>query len=225
MKKVLLFVFVASLALSCKKDNDDSINHPPTIYGLPVNMEDIALSYGREDKLFREFAEPLDINGKIKLNFHPEFYLPLGYKVKAVSEGVVTRIDELDGPNDLNLFVRPDDAPKWRVMYEHINNVTVKVGDRITIGQEVGEVSPFKGNLGKIAFLVLHGVEGASKGGNVSYCPFMLLDSSVKSTLLATMQTHIQQWEANNGNVYDEENWVEIGCARESLTEVEAAPE
>jgi len=220
---LLLFSLIST---ACKED-DSALLMPPTIYGFGIDINDLALSHIHEDKLFREFGQPITLpDGSVKLLFHPEFYLPMGYKVKAVSEGEVVQIDVLDNEQDLNLMVRPDDAPAWRVAYEHVSNVTVQVGDRISIGQEIAEVSPyspFSPNLGKTSILIFYGAETRKRGGNVAHCPFLLLHESVEMQLLSDLQNHITNWETENGPIFDQNGWVEVGCAVEQLTEAEAA--
>ncbi len=221
MRRAISVILILFL-ISCKED-DSALLFPPTIFGFGIDVNDLALSDMYEDKVFREFGEEIETaGGGTKLLFHPEFYLPVGYVVRGVSEGTVVGLDELEGPHDLNLIVQPDDAPKWRVAYEHVSNARVAVGDRITIGQPIAEVSPYRENLGKTSLLIFYGAESNRAGGNTAYCPFMLLDGTVANQLLSDLQTHINRWEEQNGDVFNEDEWVEIGCAFEKITEAES---
>lgn len=204
-------------------DDDDSINHPPTIYNISVDINDVALTSEQEDKLFREYAEFLsNSEGSNKLNAHPEFYLDPGYKVFAVSPGKVSQIIELEGPDDMLILIKPDDAPGWLIGYEHVSNVIVEVGDRISVEQVLADVSPYKEGLGKTALMVLHGSSGNSSDGITSYCPFMLLDVSVKDGIMTDIMSHVQSWEQSYGDVYNDHEWVAVGCNFEKMTEEEA---
>lgn len=222
--RYLTFIILAFLTgCSLFGEDDDSINYPPVIYGLGIDINDLDLTHEFEDKLFREYGERLEgSDGNDKLLAHPEFYFTdLSYKVTAVSEGVVEQVVEVKDGDDLLILVQPDDAPKWRIGYEHVDNVMVQEGDRVTIGMDIATVSPYKQGLAKTSLMILHGAESKKKGGITSYCPMILLHESVKDSILSDISAYVQSWEANNGNVYNDHEWVEIGCNFEKMSEYE----
>lgn len=120
---------------------------------LPLNLA--ALDYtaivarreGRESDWV-----PLDDFGRIfaitsarptaQANPQPTFYAPYGTPVLAVVSGTVTAIPTLYS-NDLSVMIASTgQGGTWE--HEHVINVTVRVGDRVTAGQQIAEVSNFE---------------------------------------------------------------------------------
>jgi len=146
---------------------------------------------------------------------HPEFYMPMGAGVFAVSNAKVKAVLELNGGSDMLILVTPDDATQWTIGYEHVSNVSVSVGDQIRTGDLLAELSPessqFFQGFGKTTIMVF--IDSNSADPNLAYCPFLLLDASVKQSIYDELTTHIQQWEANIGmDTFDEEAWFSTGC-------------
>ena len=59
-----------------------------------------------------------------------------------------------------------------------------------------------------------------SGGDNFSYCPFLLLDDSVRQAIYDEVNDHVQQWETNIGDnsIFDEGQWQSVGCFFEQLS-------
>jgi biotin carboxyl carrier protein len=75
-------------------------------------------------------------------NPQPTFYAPLGTPVVAVVTGTVTSIPTLYS-NDFSIMVAsPGQGGTWE--HEHVINVRVNVGDRVTAGQHIADVSNFE---------------------------------------------------------------------------------
>lgn len=121
--------------------------------GLPLNLG--ALDYtaivarreGRESDWV-----PVDDFGRIfpitsarptaQANPQPTFYAPYGTPVLAVVSGTVTAIPTLYS-NDFSVMIGSGgQGGVWE--HEHVINVTVRVGDRVTAGQQIAEVSNFE---------------------------------------------------------------------------------
>lgn len=221
--KHILFITLFLLVTSCgSSDKKDPLAQMPSIFGLGVSISDIALTHPDQPQLFVEFGAPL-VNGEggWKNNAHPEFFMPIGTAVTAVSEGTVIRVVEVEGPEDLLIMVRPDDAPQWTIGYEHVSNVVVSAGDRVAVGDVIAEIAPDDGpylqGYGKTALMIF--VDSGRAGENLTYCPFLLLDDSVRDQIYQEVDDHVTQWEQNIGrNIFDEELWYSTGCYLESLT-------
>ena len=100
-----------------------------------------------------------------------------------------TKAIQLEHAEDMNLIIKPDDAPQWRVAYEHVSNVKVAVGGWVSVGQIIAEVSPYRTDIGKTALLIFYGAAQNGSGDNTAYCPFMLLHESVETQLLTDLRT------------------------------------
>ena len=151
--------------------------------------------------------------GQDKPNPQPTFVLPLGTKVHSLVDGVVVAIPELYS-HDFSIQVGVADKDSvWRYETEHVINPTVKVGDRVTAGQVIAEVSTwsFQGNdgLGMVEIGIL-------RGGNPPehICPFAYLDPSVKDQLQSSITKMYASWESYRGDtaLYDEAAMPVIGC-------------
>jgi hypothetical protein len=182
---------------------------PETGYAGDVYFEDL----GYDDKMFLWFG--MDY-GDGSLNPHPMFVLPLGTEIHAVSEGIVNWVKPLDD-NDYDVCIyRYEDDP-WCVSYEHVSSPMVREGDTVRVGDVIGEA-------GRINEFVEFGKFDLKvwKGGTtvLNYCPYELLDDSVKEEKQAEITRFIRDWEDFLGkDVYPEEDWLSPGCAEETLEE------
>lgn len=209
----------------------------PTIYNLGINVEpynpatgkagdltfkDLGVSY--ESMIFQHFGytmKPNENNPIPKLNVHPEYFMPRGSKIFAVSDGVVS-----DAPviysGDYSILVTPDDAPEWTLNYEHVVKPTVKKGDRVKVGQIIAEVSTNQMNdngFGKWALMIFK----PTSDGILALCPYTLFHDSVKAEMQGKITRFVKDWESFTGrNIYDEEKWFAPGCTYEKMTEAEA---
>ena len=129
-----------------------------------------------------------------KENPQPTFVVPLKTPVRSLVDGIVVSIPTL-WSGDYSVQVTADgQMQKWIYETEHLINPTVKVGDRVTAGQIVGEGSDFN-----------HGAPpgfgtveiGILKGGNPPehVCPFAYLDPSIKEEVFAKIKAFYKSWE------------------------------
>ncbi|MDA1169163.1 MAG: M23 family metallopeptidase [bacterium] len=157
------------------------------------------------------FSIPSSSAGAAKRNPQPTFILPLGTKVRSLVDGIVVDIPKLYS-GDYSVMVAPDIKSNWRYETEHVINPTVKVGDRVTAGQIVAEVSDYDSKYTPGFGLVEIGI---LKGGNPPQhlCPFQYLDPFIKDSTQRNIQAFYQAWEKyrNQSNLYDE-TIEPIGC-------------
>ena len=121
--------------------------------------------------------------GEKKLNPQPTFWAPIGTPVLAPITGVVVNVQEIYSGDFTIMYAAlggDTQGPVWET--EHVLNPTVKVGDSVTAGQPVAEVSDYECFYSKEKFgndalcnTGLGLVElGYLVGGGVPthYCPF-----------------------------------------------------
>src|SRR3989344_8068338 len=78
-----------------------------------------------------------------KKNPQPTFILPLGTPVRSLIDGVVANMPIL-WSGDISIQVTTDGKmQRWVYEIEHVINPKVKVGDRVSAGQIIAEVSNF----------------------------------------------------------------------------------
>ena len=160
--------------------------------------------------------------GKIPTNLGPDgqkksgspqmmFLLPMGTKVKAIADGTIFDVKQLYS-GDYSVQIDVGDPELYYEM-EHVSNVVVKKGDKVTAGQHVAEVSSHnaKNNDG-LGILEI----GVLKHGNPPshLCVLDHVAASVKPDLDKKIRAFYQSWEAYKGDatIYDEANMATPGC-------------
>jgi hypothetical protein len=167
------------------------------------------------DRLFMGygFFIPASSASPDKKNPQPTFILPLGTPVRSLVDGVVANMPTL-WSGDLSIQVTVNgQMQKWVYETEHIIHPTVKVGDKVTAGQIVGEVSDFDhgapAGFGAVEIGIL-------KGGNPPehVCPFAYFDPSIKADMEKKIIAFYTSWEEYRGDstLYDEKTMQVPGC-------------
>lgn len=162
------------------------------------------------NRLFMGFGFIIPSNvassGKDKSNPQPTFILPVGTPVRALVDGTIANVPTL-WSGDYSIMITTDGKlQKWVYETEHLVNPKVKVGDKVTAGQIVGEVGNFNNNapsgFGTVEIGIL-------KGGNPPQhvCPFAYLDPSIKEETLKKINAFFQSWEDYIGDqtLYDQQ--------------------
>lgn len=203
--------------------------------GLPLNLAAldynaiVALNEGRESDWL-----PLDDFGRMfpittarptsQPNPQPTFYAPYGTPVLAVVSGVVTTIPTLYS-NDFSVMISSGGSGGvWE--HEHVINVSVRVGDRVTAGQQIAEVSnyecvwgrsnnpsdPFcRSRLGLVELGLLYG--GATAQHR---CPFdpEVVSPAKKDSIFEQLSSARSRIKAAFGdpNKYQEGSWATPQC-------------
>jgi len=183
-----------------------SSDEPPLkLKGIGVNFEDFKFTKEKLqfDRLFMGFGFVIpgssSSSGQNKSNPQPTYVVPLGTPVRSIVDGIVAAIPTL-WSGDFSIQVTADGKmQKWVYETEHVINPKVKVGDRVTAGQIIGEVSNFDrgapAGYGTVEIGIL-------KGGPTPehVCPFAYLDDSVREEIFAKMRNLFQTWEDYTGN-------------------------
>lgn len=206
-----------------------SSNEPPLLLkSLGINLEaydpttkkagDIlfpAKKLGQFDQPFMEygFHIPSSSASNAKNNPQPTFVVPLGTKVHALVDGVVTDLPKLYS-NDFSIMIGTGKTnDQFRYETEHVINPLVKVGDRVKAGQVIAQVSDYDtGNTPGFGLVEI----GILKGGNPPQhvCPFAYLDPSIKTKIqqqLLAFYKSFEEFRADT-NVYDEAKQTTPGC-------------
>jgi len=217
---VLLKLFTSSPQKLVQTNIAVNSDDPPLkLKSIGVNFSDFKFTKDKLEfnRLFMDYGFVIPANttstGKDKANPQPTFVVPLGTPARSLVDGVVVAIPTL-WSGDYSVLVTTDGKmQKWVYETEHLINPKVKVGDKVTAGQIVGEVSDFN----KGAPKGFGSVEiGILKGGNPPehVCPFAFLDESIKEETLASIKTLYLSWESYIGNktLYDENSYQVPGC-------------
>ncbi|MBI2074690.1 MAG: M23 family metallopeptidase [Candidatus Levybacteria bacterium] len=176
-------------------------------------------------RLFVEFGYLVKNDKGKKILPSPIYFLPKGTKVIAVGPGKVLETRSQKDSNDYEVLVEPKDSPGWRISYDHLENIRFKNGDFVNTGDIVGEVplgyNSEAGNFPMTEITVF--IEGTKPEDIENFCPYMLLDKSVKDMYAQKITKLVQDWESYMGdtNIYDEHSWVFPGCKHEKLNEAD----
>lgn len=157
------------------------------------------------------FSMPANSAGPAKKNPQPTFIVPLGTKVHSIVDGVVVKIEKLYS-DDYSIMVAKSKNDPYVYETEHVINPIVKLGDTVKAGDVVAEVSDYDSrNMPGYGLVEI----GILKGGNppIHICPFAYLDSSIKSTVAAKLDSLYKGWNAYRGKtVYDPTTFALPGC-------------
>ena len=223
MAFTLGFFFLKSSTKYSSRDSERqrvlSPDEPPLkLKSIGVNFEDFEFTKQKLefDRLFMGYGFVIpggnSSSGKDKSNPQPTYVVPLGTPVRSIVDGVVAAIPTI-WSGDFSIQVTQDGKmQKWIYETEHLINPKVKVGDKVTAGQIVGEVSDFNGGAppgyGTTEIGIL-------KGGQTPehVCPFNYLDDSIREETFAKMRDLFKFWEEYIGNqsLYDE-SLIVPGC-------------
>jgi len=168
------------------------------------------------EKIFYDYGDSsTNETGVIKLEPQPIFIAPLGTKVHAITDGVVSAISTLYS-DDYTIQVIKENNPKWVYEHEHVINVSISIGDKVTAGQIIAEVSDYNQWLKNDGYGVLDiGILTTDDEGNpLHHCPFMYLNESVRDDYYEKINDLYRSWEEYTGNssLYAEDEHAIPGC-------------
>lgn len=230
---ILFFNFIfknTALYSTAFMPKEEKLKNKPTIYNIGVNPDKFDPATGKagdfvftrekgfDGRLFLEFGYPVKNDRGEKILPSPTYFLPKGTKITAVSPGKVVDVRSQRESNDFELSIQPEDAPGWRISYDHLQNARFKKGDKVNTGDVVGESGDY--TMTEISVFI----EGTKPEDIENYCLYMLLDDSVKDQYARRILRFVKDWEQFSGNpaMYDEENWVFPGCRYEKINEAQA---
>lgn len=145
--------------------------------------------------------------------------LKAGTKAVSAIDGIVTFIKEQPETSDYEVFIQPGDGSVWTIGYDHLVNVTVTQGQKVTAGDALGEPAVQNNGLTRFEMQINKDIGGQT----THYCPVVLLRESVKAATEASLLEMQKSWELNTGKeLYDTDAQDPIGCLKTTLTPAEA---
>lgn len=165
--------------------------------------------------IFLNYAEVEKANSAQKeeaLNPQPTFIVPVGTKIHSLVDGEVVNVVKLYS-GDYSVHVASRAESDWIYETEHVENVVVKVGDKVKAGQVVAEASTYNTHHHPGFALVEIGI---LHGGNPPehVCLFNYLDDSIKDSTFKKLKAFYKSWETYMGDekLYDESKMTVPGC-------------
>ncbi|MEX2028116.1 MAG: M23 family metallopeptidase [Candidatus Curtissbacteria bacterium] len=163
------------------------------------------------NRLFMGFGFVIPVNvsasGKPKANPQPTFILPLGTPVRSLVDGVVANTPMVWSGDYSIQVTKSGKLEKWIYETEHVMNPKVKVGDKVSAGQIIAEVSNFdKGVPEGFGAVEIGILKGGGEGPPQHVCPFAYLDESIKEDTEKKIRAFFKAWEEYKGDtfLYDE---------------------
>lgn len=175
------------------------------ILGDPIYEKSIWRDFGVQD-----VRSP---NDPTKRNVQVMYILPLGTKALAPIDGMVIKVEKLYS-GDWAIWFAKNKESEWSYELEHVDNPVVSIGQKVTAGQVVAEVSSFTSanhsGFGLLELGLFHPVNNQP----THWCPFNYLDESVRDEIGKKINSFYAGWEKEIGdkNIYKEENYPVPGC-------------
>jgi hypothetical protein len=182
-------------------------------------FHDFVYPWGDEiynEKVFYDYGETrINEDGTTELEPQPIFIVPLGTKVRAITSGKVLDVKKLYSDDYTIMVVKPEN-PKWVYEHEHVINPLIDVGENVSAGQIIAEVSDYSPWLKDDGYGVLDiGILTTEDNGTpLHHCPFIYLDESVKQDYFEKINKLYESWEEyrNDSSIYEENENVVPGC-------------
>ena len=148
-------VFVALMLITAHCDKDTPPDETPPV--LSVTPVDIA--YVNSILAFGADLTPSQKNPAF------EYYVNTSdVQVRSVCQGMVENIMLNDNFPDDEVWIKLSANSVWRIIYDHVLNPAVSVGDEVSPGDIIGAVG--EGNRTELQ------INKISKDSELSYCPF-----------------------------------------------------
>lgn len=207
MKKLLLPCFLLlliSISYSCNREAppDEPESHNPPMFNLSV----VDLYKVIEVKAYGDIIEPRIKRSAIRYLVNDALA-----QVKSVSVGIVDSVVFNSDPNytDYRVRIRPFKNSLWYVVYNHVAQVKVKVGDPVAAGAVLGSVGT-----GDLVDLQVNKIVYESSG--IKYestvCPSSLFHSSVMTAhdqMATRLGKTVQTCSSGSALPYYSEPWRE----------------
>jgi hypothetical protein len=149
----LVFSALILIASGCKKDKPAD-ETPPVLSVTPVDIASVNsiivfgadLSPNQKNPAFEYYVNNSDV------------------QVRSVCQGEIENIMLNDNFPDYEVWVKLSANSVWRIIYDHVLNLTISVGDKVRAGSILGAVGT--GNRTELQ------INKIGEGSELSYCPF-----------------------------------------------------
>jgi hypothetical protein len=123
-------------------------------------------------------------------------------------DGVIASIDKNSSQDDYEITIAHSALSEYHISIDHVTELRVKAGDRVSAGSVIGKPGIWYPNLG------IGRVELQMKRGSDFVCPMDFLSTGVKAALQEKMRALLEDWEQvkSNPSLYDEGKMVVPGC-------------
>ena len=223
LKRLLLILCLCFL--SCNKDT----NKPgPDITSFII--ENLGVTFGSWNrvtnlagdfyfthdfkKVFSEFgAQVLDPDWKIKELPTVDYIIRSDAFIFSISEGEVAGIAYQEETKDFEFSIQSLNDPSYYVVYDHLVNLKIALGDQVQPGDTLGNPRPLSSEFGSMEIMI------NTSDTKLSYCPFCFFCEDKLEEYEQKVYQLMRDWEEFKADttIYDEENHYIPGCRYESM--------
>ena len=149
-----------------------------------------------------------------------EYMIDKNASVYSPCDGVIKRIEYQPETNDYSILIvsgtlksRLDLGTYYKIDVDHVTNIKVKSGDKVKVGQILGNPGPWEGNIGRVEIDIIN--------NKVHYAPFQFCHPTVKTRLEQKISKLMSDIETRYGdpNIYDEARMIGAGSYLKEIPE------
>jgi murein DD-endopeptidase MepM/ murein hydrolase activator NlpD len=168
----------------------------PTAGDISMSKTYLDAGAGRNVPVFL-FGQPLPGRATTQLNPNLEFGgLTSAVNVVAAIDGIVGFVKQQADSNDYEVFLQTAENSIWTIGYDHLTDVTVEQGDRVTAGQLLGKAARENNGMYRYELQINKDVNGVT----TFHCPTELLRSDVKASTVSAIEQFIKDWNTFYGS-------------------------
>ncbi len=218
---LVLVVAVAGFVVFKLKMNEQ----PIALKNVGVDLTQMNYNQEAVNQSKRGDMKPLSIFGdlvpKNNNSLNPNFdFRSVKEDARVISaiDGVVAKVIKQSDSNDSEVWIRPSQWSIWTISYDHLTNLQVKKGDKVTAGQTIGNPTATGNGQGWFEFQINKGFVF----NTTHICPTTLLGSN-KNEITTQLTSTMDKWEELTGQeLYDVAKQNPVGCIQQTLTPSQA---
>lgn len=225
LKLQIVLLIICLGYIRCNKNTNKPVPATKQFY-----IENLGVTFGVWDKLtnfagdfyfshdlqkvFSEFgAQVLDPDWNIKELPTFDYFIKNNASAFSISEGEVVRMVYQNDTNDYEFSIRSLNDPSYDIVYDHLINIKIALGDQVQPGDTLGNPRPITPEIGMFEIMI------NNLDTKNSYCPFILFKEEKVEEYTQKVYQLMKDWEEFKGDttIYDEENHIVPGCRYESM--------
>jgi hypothetical protein len=142
-----------------------------------------------------------------------EFYVDPNAQVLSPVSGEIIGIGPTSNDEDFGIAIHADDSGDYTVIIDHVQDLTVEVGDHVDAGQVLGRAGIWSELQGRTELQINNNYN------DYAVCPHALLADELKDDYAARLANMYADFETVRGDsdLYDESSFAMPGCLYDSF--------